>query len=69
MTAIERYMEGPAADDPIAFVGTTSLGSSSSAGCTCGEISQEVLDSLTEMAIRDIVTGGNLAGHLAEEEA
>ena len=53
MSPLGRYIETPITELPMTLSANIRVGSASSAGCTCGQIPQEVIDSLTQEAIRD----------------
>ncbi|KAF2251987.1 hypothetical protein BU26DRAFT_548719 [Trematosphaeria pertusa] len=53
MSALGRYIETPIAELPMTLCANIRVGSASSAGCTCGQIPQEVIDNLTREAICD----------------
>ncbi|KAF2736549.1 hypothetical protein EJ04DRAFT_562407 [Polyplosphaeria fusca] len=51
MKPMQRFLSMAAGDHPVSLTGNTRVGTSLSAGCTCGQISRDVMEALTRIAI------------------
>lgn len=65
---MQRYLDAPVSEHVIALFDNLRIGTSLSAGCTCGSVPQDTVEDLTRTAIRLLNTRPELRQNIASIE-